>query len=530
MLGELGRWLFDSSELTAHGFCLLWEPGLIWTYAISDTLIGLAYFSIPVALAVVARRRRDLVFRPLLWLFAAFILLCGTTHWLELITLWAPAYGTEAVVKAATALVSTVTAVSLWRLMPMALALPSPAQYREANAALRDSQERLNQAQKMEAVGQLTGGIAHDFNNMLQAIGSGLTLLERRVAEGRIEAIGRYIAAIRQAADSAASLTNRLLAFSRRQALQPVAVDPDRLVAGMEDLIRRTLGPAIRLDLHLRDGVWKALTDPNQLESALLNLAINARDAMPDGGTLTISTADRVLSTADVADHDGATAGAYVEIAVSDSGAGMSPEILARAFEPFFTTKPIGQGTGLGLSQVYGFVRQTGGVVELESAPGRGTTVRLCLPRLDESLSPTFERSDPKRVASASFDATGKTVLIVEDVDSVRSQIVETLRELGCRVVHAADGPAGLEALDSIAELDLLITDIGLPGMNGRQLAEAARRSRAELPVLFVTGYAGSALDPARLAPGMEILAKPFALDALAARVSAMLEGETARD
>jgi signal transduction histidine kinase len=282
MWSQLSDWLFDSSGLTAHGFCLLWEPGLIWTYAVSDTAIAVAYFSIPAALAVIARRRKDLVFRPLLWLFAAFILLCGTTHWLDLATLWLPWYGIEAVVKAATAVVSIFVAISLWWFLPHFLAFPSHEQLREANAALLASQEQLAQAQKMEAVGQLTGGIAHDFNNMLQVITGALAMMERRIEQGRIEELPRFVSAIRQASDRAARLTNRLLAFSRRQALQPRSIEPGKLIQGLEELLRRTLGPEIRLILQLGRGDRTAICDPNQLESTLLNLAINARDAMPD--------------------------------------------------------------------------------------------------------------------------------------------------------------------------------------------------------------------------------------------------------
>jgi signal transduction histidine kinase len=523
MWNDLDRWLVNPSGLTPHGFCLLWEPGLIWTYALSDIGIGVAYSTIPLALAVFVRRRRDLVFRPLFWLFAAFIMLCGLSHWLDVLTLWVPAYGLEAIVKALTASVSLVTAVGLWWLMPRALALPSPAQLREANEALRESQSRLHQAQKMEAVGQLTGGIAHDFNNMLQVIGGGMHLMERRISQGRAEDIPRYADSMRQALDRASALTHRLLAFSRRQTLRLQAVKPSSLVRGMEELMRRTLGPAIRLEPLLDVNAWHAMSDANQLETALLNLAINARDAMPGGGTLRIATADQSITANDLSGRDEAEPGDYVEIAVTDTGIGMPPDILARVFEPFFTTKPIGQGTGLGLSQVYGFIRQSGGFVHVESEAGKGTTVRLYLPR---DINDVEAAPDPGVTATTApgSKVLRATILVVEDEAEIRGQIVGALREAGCEVLEAEDGRSGLALARSTGSIGLLITDVGLPGMNGRQLADAARADRPGLPVLFITGYAGDAMGDARLPAGMEILHKPFDIDRLIAQAGAMLK------
>ncbi len=528
MFDAVRGWLFDASGLTPHGFCLLWQPGLIWTYALSDVCIGVAYFSIPVALAAIARERRDLVFRPLLYLFAAFILLCGATHFLDVVTLWFPAYGVQAVVKAATAIVSVFTAIALWRLLPVAIKLPSPLQLREANAALLEAEERLRQSQKMEIVGQLTGGLAHDFNNMIQAIGGGLTVLERRIAAGKLEGIGRIADEMRRSLKTTAGLTDRLLAFSRRQALRPTRIEPDTFVAGMQEFLQRTLGPGIRLALRLGDGKSDIEVDAHQLEAVLLNLALNARDAMPEGGSLTIEVSDRTIRSEDLTDQDQIGAGQYVQIKVTDNGIGMTPDVLARAFEPFFTTKPHGHGTGLGLSQVYGFVRQSGGFSRIESRPGSGTSVFMCLPGQPRAKGEDAPQAQTKPDRPERRSVRG-VVLVVEDQDEVRSQIVEVLSDLGCQVIEAADGLQALNIVQSRqTRLDALVTDVGLPGLNGRQLADATREIRPDIPILLVTGYAGQALDTIKMTESVEILRKPFVLEELAGRVEAMLAARPA--
>ena len=522
MLSALSEWLFNTSGLAPHGYCLLWEPGLIWLYAISDGAIALAYFSIPLTLAIIGRRRSDLVFRPMLWLFATFILLCGTTHWLDLATLWTPLYGLQGVVKAATAIASIVTTVALWWSLPYFFSLPSIAQMRQANEALLASEERLAHAQKMEAIGQLTGGIAHDFNNLLQVVTVSLSVIERQIARGRANETKPAIESIRKASQTASSLINRMLAFSLRQTLLPRVIEPNKLVMGMEDMLRRTIGPGIELDLRLGRGGWSVSCDPAQLESALLNLAINARDAMPGGGVLGIATADRTLSADQLPDPD-AQAGDYVEIEVTDNGVGMSRNVLSRVFEPFFTTKPTGQGTGLGLPQIYGFVKQSGGFVRIESTLGLGTRVRIYLPGCEPAASPTAEDWPvAENIDCAGAAHRGKT-LLVEDQTEVRSQIADALNEIGYTVMQAEDGPAGLEILRSGEPLDLLITDVGLPGLSGLELAEAARVSRPDLPILLITGYVGKSLGTLRPVGDMEVLRKPFTLDELAARVQTLL-------
>jgi PAS domain S-box-containing protein len=390
-------------------------------------------------------------------------------------------------------------------------------------SARTEAEEALRQAQKMEAVGQLTGGIAHDFNNLLQGITGSLDMLQRRLAQGRTSDVDRFIAGAVASAHRASALTHRLLAFSRRQPLDPRPVRVNPLVGSMEDLLRRTLGERVRLALALADDLWLTKCDPNQLESAILNLAINGRDAMPDGGTLTIETTNTRLDEAYASKHKEVRAGQYVCVAVTDTGVGMNADTLSKAFEPFFTTKPMGQGTGLGLSMIYGFTRQSEGHAKIYSEVGRGTTVKLFLPRHEGLAEPaeSSERLETARVAEA-----GETVLVVEDEAVVRNLILEVLEELGYDALEASDGPSGLNILQSKRRIDLLITDIGLPGLNGRQVAEAARQTRPDLKVLFMTGYAeNAALASGFLEPGMAMITKPFAMDVLAGRIREIIEG-----
>lgn len=388
----------------------------------------------------------------------------------------------------------------------------------ERTTALLEAEEALRQAQKMEAVGQLTGGLAHDFNNILAGISGSLELMKVRMAQGRISDIERHLHGAQSAVKRAAALTQRLLAFSRRQTLDPKPADLNRIVADMHELIGRSVGPAITVETIAAGGLWHTFVDVGQLENALLNLCINARDAMPHGGRLTIETANRWLDDM-AAMQRGVTPGQYVSLCVSDTGTGMSPDVVARAFDPFFTTKPTGQGTGLGLSMVYGFAGQSGGAVRIYSELGQGATICIYLPRHhgqagEEDLLMPDE-------AGATAAPGSKTILVVDDEPLVRMVTVEVLSDLGYSVLEAEDGPTALKLLQAYPELDLLITDVGLPnGMNGRQLADAIRAPRPELPVLFVTGYAENAvLNHGHLERGMQVLTKPFAADVLARRV-----------
>ncbi|KZL37903.1 hybrid sensor histidine kinase/response regulator [Pseudomonas syringae] len=382
-------------------------------------------------------------------------------------------------------------------------------------------EDALRHSQKMDAVGQLTGGIAHDFNNLLAGISGSLELITKRLAQGRVGDVDRYVSVAQGAVRRAASLTHRLLAFSRRQTLSPRVTDVNGLIHDMEELIARTVGPEIDIKVVAQNDLWPALIDHAQLESSLLNLCLNARDAMPNGGRIIIETANASLEECTDPDH-GIPAGEHLSIRVTDTGIGMSPDIAAKAFEPFFTTKAIGAGTGLGLSMVYGFVRQSGGQIRVESIEGRGTSVVMHLPRHTAENAP---RPVEPEVIEEPPHHTGETVLIVDDEPSVRMLVAEVISGLGYNCLEAADAQSGLQILQSDTRIDLLISDIGLPGgMNGREMADAAGDCRPGLPTLFITGYAKtSVLDDCHLRPCTQVLTKPFGLDALAGRVTGLI-------
>jgi PAS domain S-box-containing protein len=392
----------------------------------------------------------------------------------------------------------------------------------ERTAELMAAEESLRQSQKMEAVGQLTGGLAHDFNNLLTGISGSLELLEARLAQGRHAELERYLQMAKGAAKRAAALTHGLLAFSRRQTLDPKPVEMNRLVAGMDELIRRTVGPAVNLRVDPAPELWMTRADPNQMENALLNLCINARDAMPDGGSLTIETGNCWLDEAQAKKLD-LEAGAYVRLTVRDTGGGMTADVVARAFDPFFTTKPIGAGTGLGLSMVYGFVRQSGGQARIFSEVGAGTSLCLYLPRYTGEQDVTDAAPD----LPGTERGDGETVLVVDDEPTVRMLVNEVLEELGYDTLEAEDGPSGLKILESARRVDLLVTDVGLPGgMNGRQLADAALTARPGLKILFITGYAETTIiGGGDLRPGMHIVTKPFSLETLGRRIKEIITG-----
>ncbi len=493
------RRLLDTHLLAPHGFCFLWRPELLWTHVISDALIGVSYMTIPFALLVIIFRRRDIPFSWVIWCFAIFILACGMTHFMMIWTLWTPLYGVEGLVKVVTAVASVTTAILLWRLIPLATALASPEQLRIANERLelrigerdaaialleeeqaegRKTEEALLQAQKMDALGQLTGGLAHDFNNLLQAVQTSLELIDRRAddpASVRRLALGGLGATHR-----GAELTAKLLAFARKKQLSPETFNVDEMIAEMREILARTSGSSVdlRFELHADDAVVEA--DKTQAEVALLNLVNNARQATSEGGRILISSRDYEVVDAE----PDLAPGIYVEVSVADNGAGMDPEIARKAFEPFFTTKPIGQGTGLGLSQVYGFANQAGGVARIESALGEGARVSLYIPRLPAAR--------PEKVGTAVSAPTdlplASTILLVDDDDHVRDTAVEMLGDLGLEVVEASSGPEALR-LNLPERVSVAVLDYAMPEMTGTELAAHLRMRWPGLPVIFVTGY-----------------------------------------
>ena len=653
--------LLDSSMFSPHGICLLWEPELIWLHVASDALIAMAYFSIPIALAILVSKRRDLKFGWVYWAFGVFILACGFTHVLSIYTLWVPMYGIEGLVKAATAMASVFTAGMLWPLLPELLTITSPfelrrvraaleeeemkgrgaermlAQFQETQRALRESMARLTavvetavdgfilidsrgrillfnpacerlfgyradevfqenvkllmprtyslhhddylrnflqsgerkiigigrevvgrrkdgstfpmdlsvgeakqdgesifvgiihdlterklterqlqQAQKMEMVGQLSGGIAHDFNNLLTVIVGNAEHLSEQL-KSRLD-LRQLADDICQAGERGAELARRLLAFSRRQLLRPRAIDCHELIASTCKLLKRTLRENIEVTTAFNADAIFAFADSGQLESAVLNLALNAQDAMAAGGRLTISTGIASLDDNDQGVHPDIESGEYAMIAVTDNGEGMAPDVAARAFEPFFTTKEVGKGSGLGLSMVYGFVKQSNGHVSIYSEPGLGTTVRIYLP----NVTPNASRSSSQPAADEEALPRGnETILVVEDDPFVRSSVILKVESLGYKVVLAVDGREAVMKLRTNPEIDMLFTDIVMPGgMSGWEVAELAQQMRPGLPTVFTSGYALEALvDQGRAPMKSIVLTKPYRKAELAHRL-----------
>ena len=653
--------LLDSSMFSPHGICLLWEPELIWLHVTSDALIAMAYFSIPIALAIFVSKRRDLKFGWVYWAFGVFILACGFTHVLSIYTLWVPIYGIEGLVKAATAIASVFTAGMLWPLLPELLTIPSPfelrqvraaleeeemkgrgaerllAQFQETQRALRESMARLTavvetavdgfilidsrgrillfnpacerlfgyradevfqenvkllmpqtyslhhdeylrnflrtgerkiirigrevvgrrkdgstfpmdlsvgeakqdgesifvgiihdlterklterqlqQAQKMEMVGQLSGGIAHDFNNLLTVIVGNAEYLSEQL-KSRLD-LRQLADDICQAGERGAELTRRLLAFSRRQLLRPRAIDCHELIASTCKLLKRTLRENIEVTTAFNADAIFAFADSGQLESAVLNLALNAQDAMAAGGRLTISTGIASLDDNYEGVHPDIESGEYAMIAVTDNGEGMTSDVAARAFEPFFTTKEVGKGSGLGLSMVYGFVKQSNGHVSIYSEPGLGTTVRIYLP----NVTPSGSRSSSQPAADEDALPRGnETILVVEDDPFVRSSVILRVESLGYKVVLAVDGREAVMKLRTNPEIDMLFTDIVMPGgMSGWEVAELAQQMRPGLPTVFTSGYALEALvDQGRAPVKSIVLTKPYRKAELAHRL-----------
>lgn len=513
--------LLNSSIYSPHGICLLWDPELIWLHVISDAVIAIAYFSIPFALTIFVSKRSDLEFGWIFWAFAIFITACGMTHVISIITLWVPIYGIEGIVKLITAAASIVTAAILWPLVPRLLTIPSPAQLREAYAALelesqqrREAEQLLRHSQKMEAIGQLTGGVAHDFNNLLMVIGGSVARLKRSVSEPeQLRPLGMIDSAVQKGQ----SLTRQLLSFARRQSLAPKLIDLGATIRRFNDVLLQSAGPNITIGLDLPDRPLISKIDPNEFEIALLNLTLNARDAMPSGGTITIA-----LAPAEAADWPGQPAGDFAVISVSDTGTGIADDIRERIFEPFFTTKKVDRGTGLGLSQVYGFVEQSGGKIRLDSRLGAGTTFLLLVPLSAEALP-----VDAMAPAGELPKIAGGTALLVEDNADVATVAADYLSDCGYRVVRAETAEKALTILDSGTTIDLVFSDVVMPGMSGIELGRLLRRRRPSLPVILASGYSNQA--EAAIAEGFRLLQKPYDIEALRAALASAANADAPR-
>jgi signal transduction histidine kinase len=520
---------FDTTLFAPHGICLQWDPELLVVHIVSDVVIALSYFSIPFALAYFVSKRRDVEFGWVFWAFALFIMACGVTHVFSIYTLWVPVYGIEGLIKVLTAIASIVTAILLWPLIPKLLAIPSPSQLRLAHAMLeaeaqqrREAQELFRHAQKMEAIGQLTGGVAHDFNNLLMVISGNLDAARRALAQGARERVHRAVENAYEGAERAATLTARLLSFARKQPFDAKVINVNHVISGMADFFRRTLGETIDLEIVTGAGLWRTETDAHQLEAAMLNLVVNARDAMLEGGRLTIETGNAYVDEDYSRSAGDLKPGQYIVIAVTDNGIGMDRETADRAFEPFFSTKQTGHGTGLGLSQVYGFAKQSHGFAKIYSEPKNGTTVKLYLPRVEGVLPET----QPSPVLKDSeIRGRGETILIVEDDDAVRRHVVETLVELGYQVLEAKGADEALGLFERHKQrVALLLTDVVMPEKNGRVLSDQLLLKQPALKVLFMTGYSRNAIvHQGRLDPGVELLQKPFTQKALAQKLRVML-------
>jgi signal transduction histidine kinase/CheY-like chemotaxis protein len=500
-----------SARYAPHGYCLLWEPWLVWSHVLSDAMIALAYFSIPVALVIFIHRRRDVSFGVVFWLFALFITACGLTHVMRIWNMWHGEYGLEAVIKLLTAAISVGTAIALWPLLPRILALPSPTQLREVNDALRHeiaerrrAEAALLHAQKMEAVGRLSGGIAHDFHNILQVVGGSLSLIAEH-AGGRDKTIKELTDSALLSIDRGVRITGQLLSFSHEQSATLDAVRIPDLLADLEELLGPILPQRIQLEVNASDAPPAVLADPGQLQIAILNLAINAREAMPNGGALRIGLSPYHASGRhDLADGD------YMRITVTDTGIGMAPEVAQRALEPFFSTKPVGMGSGLGLSMVYGMSRSSGGTTTVESRLGVGTTISIYL-RLagDDIAGLPLADADAGKVEDELLDRLkGMSILLVDDEAPTRSVVAMTLESLGCVVTQAESGPEAISLADSDWP-DAFVLDYAMPGMNGAEVAAALREKQPDCRLVFLTGFADLAAIRQVAGSGAVVLHKP---------------------